>query len=131
MAGDFLGSGWRFPLVPDATGRLGYTSGSDNVEQSMRLLLMTRLRERRMQPRIGTEVADLVFAPGSPAFLDRLEQTIREAVRDWEPRVELLGVEAQPDEADPTVVRVSIDYRIRRSNNRLNLVFPYYLEELG
>jgi hypothetical protein len=30
---------------------------------------------------------------------------------------------------DPTLVKVSIDYNVRRTNTRANLVFPFYLTE--
>jgi hypothetical protein len=52
---------------------------------------------------------------------------VRDAVRDWEPRVDLDDVTAEADPNDPTRVTVSIDYRVRRTNTSANLVFPFYL----
>ncbi len=130
MAGDFLGRGWGFPILPDEAGRLAYVEGEPNVEQSLRILLQTRLGERVMRPGYGSQAPRLVFAPGSEQYLRLLEETIREAVRDWEPRVALEAVRAEADAADPADVTVSIDYRIRPTNSRLNLVFPYYLDTL-
>ncbi len=130
MADDFLGRGWSFPILPDEAGRLGYLEGEPNVEQSLRILLLTRLGERVMRPGYGSQAPRLVFAPGSEQYLRLLEETIREAVRDWEPRVSLDAVRAEADPADPAEVTVSIDYRIRPTNSRLNLVFPYYLDTL-
>lgn len=37
----FLGTGWRFPILPDARGSLGFVSGDINVAQSVRILLLT------------------------------------------------------------------------------------------
>jgi phage baseplate assembly protein W len=68
-----------------------------------------------------------VFAPGSEQNLRALEQTIRVAVRDFEPRVDLEEVLAEADPAAEFQVTVSITYRIRRSNTKANLVFPFYL----
>ncbi len=130
MAREFLGTGWRFPLLPDAAGGLGYVSGEANVEQSLKILLLTRLGERSMRPAFGSDAARLLFAPGSEQYLRRLETTVREAVRDWEPRVDLEAVRAEADPADETHVTVSIDYRVRATNSRLNLVFPFYLGTL-
>ncbi len=124
---NFLGRGWRFPIQPDAGGGLGYVSGEANIEQSLRLLLMTGLGERVMRATFGCDAPRLVFAPGSIQYLRLLETTIREAVRDWEPRVTLEGVYAEANPGDETKVMVSIDYRIRGSNTRSNLVFPFYL----
>lgn len=127
MAREFLGRGWRFPVLPDETGRLAYSEGDANVEQSLRILLLTRLGERVMRPAFGSEAPRLVFAPGSERYLRLLETSIREAVRDWEPRVELDDVRAEVDTTDESRTTVSIAYRVRSTNSRLNLVFPFYL----
>ena len=131
MAREFLGTGWRFPILPDASGSLGYSSGDDNVEQSLHILLMTAVGDRVMRPRFGTQAERLVFAPGSVRFLRLLETTVREAVRDWEARVDLDGVVAEADPADETRILVSISYRVRQTNTRQNLVFPFYLGQTG
>jgi phage baseplate assembly protein W len=124
---NFLGRGWRFPIVPDATGGLGLVEGDANIEQSLRLLLLTELGERIMRASFGCDAPRLVFSPGSVQYLQLLETTVREAVRDWEPRVTLEAVTAEAIAGDETQVTVSIDYRIRSSNTRTNLVFPFYL----
>jgi phage baseplate assembly protein W len=127
MANDFVGRGWRFPIQPDATGGLGYCEGDLNVQQSLKILLLTALGERVMRGQFGCRAPQLVFAPGSVQFLRLLEVTVRESVRDWEPRVDLDNVSADTDLNDATRVTVSIDYRVRRTNTKGNLVFPFYL----
>jgi uncharacterized protein len=139
VANAFQGRGWRFPILPDATGALGYTEGQENVEQSLRVLLLTALGERVMRPDLGTEAPRLVFAPGSEQYLRLLENTVKAAVRDWEPRVDLVEVRAEagvPDPLRPTApgeppadarVTVSLSYKVRASNSAFNLVFPFYL----
>lgn len=124
---DFIGSGWRFPILPDDTGSLAYVDSDANVEQSLKILLLTDLGERVMRADFGCKAPRLVFAPGSVQYLGLLETTVREAVRDWEPRVELGEVRAEADPGDETRVTVSISYRVRRTNTRNNLVFPFYL----
>jgi hypothetical protein len=127
MASGFIGTGWRFPILPDATGSLGYTSGDANVEQSLHILLLTQLGERVMRSDFGTQAPKLVFAPGSVQYLRLLENTIKDAVRDWEPRVDLDSVLAEADPANPFKITVSISYTVRQTNNSFNLVFPYYV----
>ncbi len=127
MAQSFLGTGWRFPILPDATGCLGYTRDDANVEQSLHILLLTQMGERVMRPDFGTQAPRLVFAPGSVQYLRLLENTVREAVRDWEPRVDLNTVLAEAESTDQYKVTVSISYTVRRTNTRSNLVFPVYL----
>jgi phage baseplate assembly protein W len=123
----FLGQGWRFPILPDETGGLGYVAGDANVEQSLRILLMTDQGQRVMRADFGCKAPRLVFAPGSEQYLGLLETTIREAVRDWEPRVKLEEVLAEVDPNEESRVIVSISYLVRPSNTRNNLVFPFYL----
>jgi phage baseplate assembly protein W len=60
-----------------------------------------------------------------------LETSIREAVRDFEPRVDLEEVEAEATPTDESQVNVSITYRVRRTNTKANLVFPFYLGVVG
>ena len=140
MADDFRGRGWRFPILPDETGSLGWCDGQPNIEQSLKVLLLTALGERVMRPTFGTEAPRMVFAPGSEQYLRLLEQSISAAVRDFEPRVELLDVRAEPGVAvagsmpdagsagrEEARITVAIAYKVRRSNSRFNLVFPYYL----
>ena len=127
MANSLIGLGWRFPILPDETGSLSYVGGGPNVEQSLKILLLTDLRERVMRADFGCQAPTLVFAPGSVQYLGLLETTIQEAIRDWEPRVETESVRAEVDAEDETRVTVSIDYIVRQTNTRNNLVFPFYL----
>jgi phage baseplate assembly protein W len=126
MSADFLGSGWKFPIQPDATGRLGWVAGEANVEQSLRILLQTALGERVMRFDYGTRAPELVFAPGSQRYLRLLETSVSEAVRDYEPRVTLDSVLAEVDPRAPESVTVSVTYRVRATNTRGNLVYPFY-----
>jgi uncharacterized protein len=127
MANEFVGTGWRFPILPDLTGGLRYASGDENVEQSLKILLMTNLGQRVMRTDFGSKAPGLVFSPGSLQYLGLLETTIHEAVRDWEPRVDLEEVRAEPDLDDESRITVNIGYRVRKTNTRNNLVFPFYL----
>lgn len=131
MTDSFVGKGWRFPILPDATGALGYVAGDANVEQSLRILLLTELGQRVMRPDFGSKAARLVFAPGSLQYLDQLETTVREAIRDWEPRIEVEYVRAEADPNDETRVSVGLGYKVRPTNTRYNLVFPFYLGTEG
>ena len=127
----FLGSGWRFPIIPDAGGGLRYVDGDENVGQSLALLLSTGWGERVMRPRFGTNARELVFAPGSVGNLAALETSIRDAVQNHEPRVVLVGVVVRPDPEEPERVDIEVTYTVRRSNTRSSIVFPFYLARPG
>lgn len=131
MSDSFLGTGWRFPILPDEAGRLGYAVGEQSIEHCLRALLLTATGERVMRPDLGTRAQESVFAPGSVQNLRDLERSIADAVRTYEPRVELDGVRAEADPLEESRVTVSVEYRIRRTNTKANLVFPFYLGLTG
>jgi phage baseplate assembly protein W len=95
------------------------------------VLLLTALGERVMRPGFGSKASRLVFAPGSVQYLRLAEVTVREAVRDFEPRITLDAVAAELDPDDATRAVISISYRVRQTNTRGNLVFPFYLDQAG
>jgi len=97
------------------------------VEQSVHILLMTALGERVMRSDFGTQTPRLVFSPGSLQCLKLIENTIRDAIRDWEPRIDLNNVLAEAEPSDQSKVTVSVTYTVRQTNTKSNLVFPYYL----
>lgn len=128
---DFRGRGVAFPLLPDAAGTLRYVEGDEQVAQSLRLLLMTAAGERVMRSGFGTQGPRLVFAPGSETNKELLETSVREAVRDYEPRVEVADVVVTQSLLAPERVDVEVTYTVRRTNTRDSIVFPYYLRRPG
>jgi phage baseplate assembly protein W len=131
MGQDFLGTGWAFPLLPDQAGGLRYVSGEASIQDCLLVLLQTAAGERVMRPDFGTTAPSLVFAPGSPANLRMLESSISDAIYAYEPRVLLDSVVAEPTPGEENRVVVSVSYRIRQTNTKANLVFPYYLDSVG
>ena len=127
MGKEFIGTGWRFPIVPGPTGELGYSSADANVEHSLRVLLLTRVGERVMRGELGSRLGELVFRPGSAQNLRAIEREVESVIQRAEPRVEVLSVRAEADADDATHVTVALAYRVRRTNTRDSLVFPFYL----
>ena len=58
-----------------------------------------------------------------------IEKNVSDALIIYEPRIELIGVEVSTERVDDGILYVSIDYRIRNTNNEFNLVYPFYLTE--
>ncbi len=127
MGKEFLGKGWRFPIIPGPTGALSWSDSDENVEQSLRLLLLTRLGERVMRSDFGSNLGAMVFQPGSAQNLRSIEREVAGAISRFEPRVEVLSVSAEADAKDATQIVVSLAYRVRRTNTRESLVFPFYV----
>ncbi len=127
MGKEFIGKGWKFPILPGPTGTLAWSEADDNVEQSLRLLLLTRVGERVMRGTFGSRLGEMVFRPGSDQNLRAIEREVTGVILASEPRVDVLSVLAEADAIDPTLVTVSLSYRVRRTNSRESLVFPFYL----
>jgi phage baseplate assembly protein W len=127
MGKEFIGKGWRFPILPGPTGGLAWSEADANVEQSLRLLLLTRVGERVMRGGFGSRLGDMVFRPGSDQNLRAIEREVSSVILSSEPRVDVLAVVAEADTVDATQITVSLSYRVRRTNTRQSLVFPFYL----
>ncbi len=130
MAKEFLGRGWKFPVAVDArTARISMSEYEQDIKESIWIILSTSKGERVMRPDFGCGIHDLVFAPINTTTVNLVENTVREALTLWEPRIELIKVEVSAERSDEGKLLVSIDYRVRVTNNRFNLVYPFYLKE--
>lgn len=122
-----VGRGWTFPVRFTARGGIALTSGTEEIDASLRMILSTAPTERVMRPEFGCRIWDLLFHPIDANTLGQIEQAVREAVAQWEPRVDLEQVTATPDDQDVGLVRVDVAYRLRATNDRRNLVYPFYV----
>ncbi len=128
MNADFLGVGWTSPVKLNSAGKIEMAGYEDCVRQSILMILGTAKGERIMRPDFGCGIHDLVFANNSPGTIGQVIDEVRQALIDWEPRIDLLEVDANPDEAQPNRLLILINYQVRTTNNRFNLVYPFYLE---
>jgi len=146
---DFVGTGWRFPIKVNARGRLEWSSGPQRIQDAIWLIVKTALGERIMRPKFGAGVDDFVFQSNSTVNRSKLAIAIKSALLEWEPRIDLEDVRvdsaadlssARVDSGNGDVrfsnsgslesqVLVTIQYRIRMTNELFNVVFPFYLEE--
>ena len=123
---DFVGRGWAFPLRLDSTGAFALSAGDQDVAESIRLILRTSPGERPLRPEFGCAIHELLFDTIDAALAGRVGAMVEAALTRWEPRIDVLGVTASPDPAAPHVLRIAVDYRISATNDRRNLVFPFY-----
>jgi phage baseplate assembly protein W len=126
---EFLGVGWQFPVGKDeATRRIAVAKYEESVRQSIQIIIFTAKGERVMRPDFGCGIHELVFAPNGAATRGMAEHYVSEALELWEPRIEIIEVKATAAGAHEEQIRISIDYRVRTTDNRFNLVYPFYLE---
>jgi phage baseplate assembly protein W len=129
---EFLGRGWAFPVGFDmATGAVAIAEYEDDVKQAIRIILGTAPGERVMRPGFGCGIYDMVFELIDAATLTRVTNLVTQALTLYEPRIELFGVKVDPYQAAEGRLDVSIDYRVRSTNQAGNLVYPFYFREGG
>lgn len=139
MSQDFLGVGWKFPLQVDEEGKIAlssYYNEGENIKESIRIILGTAKGERQMHPEFGCGIHELVFAENNTTTAGMAVFHVEQALTRWEPRIELIKVEAYPgtEENDKTSfptekLIISIEYRVIATNSIFNLVYPFYLTE--
>lgn len=126
----FLGQGWAFPpSFQGGTHPTGMVSGEEDIEQSLHILLSTRLGERVMRPGFGMDLHNLVFHNMDLTARTQLCVAIEKAILYFEPRITLTNVMFDATEERNGVLRISLEYTIRLTNARGNMVYPYYYEE--
>jgi phage baseplate assembly protein W len=127
MSDEFIGRGWAFPLRTDATGGIALVSREREIEEAIRLVLGTSPGERPMRPEFGCRIHEFVFASADGGTASAIAAEVTSALVRWEPRVDVEDVIVSFDAHDPTVLYIDIRYAIRRTNDRRNLVFPFYV----
>ena len=80
-----------------------------------------------MRPEFGCGIWDLLFAPVNDNTLGLMAESTRDAIGQWEPRVTLEDVQVTPHPADAAVVMIAVTYRVKVTNDRRNLVYPFYV----
>ena len=129
MSDEFIGRGWAFPLRTDATGGIALVSREREIEEAIRLILGTSPGERPMRPGVRLPDPRLRLRPG------RRRRPPAAIARRGHARARPLGAADRRrgrgrcsfDADDPAVLYIDIRYAIRATNDRRNLVFPFYV----
>ncbi len=126
----FTGTGWRFPIRPtEQMGHMEVAQDEALIQQSIRMIVMTRKGERVMRPEFGCDIHAYVFETLDYTNLKQMEHVVEEALTLWEPRITEIEVTAQEHPSEEACVMIEINYIVRATNNPHNLVFPFYLTE--
>lgn len=128
----FLGRGWSFPpTFSKNSGNPGVVMvhGETDVKQSLEILMSTSLGERVMLPEYGCNLQTYLFESISNSKMYFLKELIKDAIINFEPRIELNNINIDSSDFQEGIIRIKLDYTIRTTNTRFNLVFPYYKVE--
>lgn len=130
MSNAFLGRGWKFPVAVDATtGRILMSEYEEDIAEAIRVIIWTAKGERVMRPKFGCGIQEYVFDSTDFSTLRLMEQSIQEALMQWEPRVHQVQVSIAIDSGDVGKLNISVSYVVRSTNNLFNQVYPFYIQE--
>ncbi|WP_235839931.1 GPW/gp25 family protein [Derxia lacustris] len=126
----FLGTGWSFPPRFDPVTRDAATvSAEADIRESLFILLSTTPGERLMRPTYGCDLRSMVFEQIDTNAETRIRNLVEQAVLFFEPRITLDAVTLDTAELADGLLKISLDYTVRSTNSRYNLVFPLYMQE--
>ena len=124
----FLGTGWSFPpTFAHALDGVRMVSGDEDIHDSLIILFGTALGERFLRPPYGLDMHGLLFEPMTTTMKTELEDRLRTAILIYEPRIDLLTLKLDTNAQPEGRVVLVIDYAVRNTNSRFNLVYPFYL----
>lgn len=127
---DFLGTGWSFPPEFNKTeGKLIMTTDVEDINNSLIILLSTRPGERVMFPDYGCDLQEMIFKPLNLTLITQMKGIIERAILYHEPRINILSIDIDTQEELEGEVLIKIDYEVRNTNTRSNIVFPFYKGE--
>ena len=125
----FLGRGWSFPPVFDRNAGVQMLDGEADIQSSLQILLSTRIGERVMQPEYGCNTDNMLFEAMNTSFQTFMKNQIEKAILADEPRIDLKSVDLVTQNAVDGVILIVVDYVVRATNTRTNLVYPFYKTE--
>lgn len=127
---DFLGIGWGFPPEFNKTeGTVGMTTDEEDINNSLIILLSTRPGERVMFPDYGCDLQEMLFKPLDLTLITRMKGIIERAILYNESRINLESIDIDTTDEYEGQVLITINYQIRNTNTRSNIVFPFYKGE--
>ncbi|NVM78409.1 hypothetical protein FHW83_004237 [Duganella sp. SG902] len=126
----FLGAGWAFPPSFDRQrASVNLSSAETNIKQCLRVLMATSIGERLMLAGYGTDLGTRVFEQLTTTMANDLRSNLELAILRWEPRIDVNAIELSEMSPLEGRLTIMIDFTVRQTNSRNNLVFPFYLNE--
>ena len=126
----FLGTGWSFPPEFSNTSKAVLMSVDEkDIQESIGIILSTRLGERVMEPNFGCNLEDLLFSPLDLTLKTFAGELVRTAILYFEPRVKVHEVDISQGDDLNGILLITIEYTIRSTNSRSNMVYPFYKTE--
>ena len=126
----FLGRGWSFPPEFFSGGaEVEMAVGEEDIRQSLQILLATSTGERNMFSSYGCDLSRYLFEEVDQSLINGIRSIVSDAVLINEPRINVDNVDIDQSGSEAGLLLISVDYTISTTNNRYNLVYPFYINE--
>ena len=100
---------------------------AESVRQAILLLLSTVPGERVMRSLYGCDLFRLIFSPNDDTTAGLAMHYVRQAIERWEPRIDIVRLNASRATFDPSALEIQLEYRIRRTAELDLLVYSVNL----
>jgi phage baseplate assembly protein W len=124
---DFDITAGTYGLQVATSGRIDMVDADASVRQAVLLLLTTRPGERVMMPTYGCDLYQLIFAPNDATTAGLAIHYVRRALERWEPRIDILELDASQSPFDPARLDIRLGYRVRPTLNEEQLMLQLQL----
>jgi len=129
-AKEFMGSGWAFPVTfSGGNCQLKLTSYEENINNSIKTILLTRMGERSMEPQFGSGLQQLFFRTPDATLKGEIINAVKSSLLHNEPRITVMDVTVAFTDILNGLTEVVITYMYNQTNTRHNYVFPFSLKE--
>ena len=126
----FLGTGWSFPPTFTKGGAdLIVVSGPEDIHQSLQILLSTQLGERVMHEDFGCDLNTMLFEEVDQSLVNTITSMVTDAILYHEPRISMDHLDISESQSERGLLLISIEYTVRSTNSRFNMVYPFYINE--
>lgn len=123
----FLGIGWSFPPeFKENTKAVTMLTDEEDIKSSLEILLSTKIGERIMQPKYGCNMDELLFNPLNRTLKTFVSELIKTAILYHEPRIDVEKIDITKGDDLSGELLVLIDFKVRATNSRINMVYPFY-----
>lgn len=102
-------------------GRIAMVTDDAAVRQAVLLLISTSPGERVMRPQYGCHIHRLIFSPNDDTTAGLAIHYVRRAISRWEPRVEILALDAGRHADAPEILNIFLEYRVRATQRTAQL----------
>lgn len=125
----YLGKAWNYPPRLDSEDeKTVMVVKEENIRQSLWTLLSTSPGERVHRFDYGCPIKKYLFEKIDTTLQTLIKEEIEKSIILFEPRITLNGVIIEIDQ-HAGVMTINLDYTVRQTNRRSNMVYPFYLNE--